>query len=178
MRNVIEISCEMYDRLHAHLLQTEDEHVAFLYARVDMDGADLRLDCVDLHLVPPEGFTYQSGYHVSLADDQLATVIKEAWTRGLAVIEAHSHPDARYPAAFSGSDLRGFSEVVPHMFWRLRAAPYVALVMAPTGFDALVWRTGPRVPEPLDAVLVEGRLMRPTGITIDDLRSEYGYHAL
>lgn len=178
MSNVIEISSEMYERLHAHLLQAEDEHVAFLYAHMDLDGADLRLECVDLHVVPPEGFTYQSGYHVSLTDDQLATVIKEAWTRGLALIEAHSHPDARYAAAFSGSDLRGFSEVVPHVFWRLRRAPYVALVMAPSGFDALVWRTDPRVPEPLDAFVVEGRLMHPTGITIEDLRSEHGCHAL
>ena len=75
----------------------------------------------------------------------------------------HSHP---FPgigaAAFSWSDRRGLTETVPHMRWRLKNKPYGAIVVAPEGFDALVWIDNPAVPLPLEGINVGGELLKPT----------------
>jgi hypothetical protein len=63
----------------------------------------------------------------------------------------------------------GFQEWVPHIMWRLRQRPYVAVVVTPDSFDALVWQAGDQVMRPRglhSLVLDDGRELRPTGETL------------
>ena len=142
------------------------EEVAFLFTEPDSASGILR--ACEIYTVPADGFVYQSDVHVSLTDDTRAYVISRAWAIGGALVEAHSH---RYgPAAFSPSDLFGFSDWVPHVRWRLHGRPYLALVLAPDGFDALVWEGSCRHASPLDALLVDGCCPQaPTGLTCRQL---------
>ncbi len=118
--------------------------------------------------MPSERFDRQSSYHVTLADDLRAEVIQRAARRGGSLVEAHTHLGP-FPAAFSASDIAGLDEWVPHVRWRLGGSPYVALVLAETGFDALVWDRGTE-PERLEALDVPGRgHLVPTGITLGRL---------
>jgi len=109
-----------------------------------------------------------------LTDGALARVIKTAWDDNAALVEFHSHTNPRFPAAFSPSDLDGLEEMLPHVWWRLRGRPYVAVVVSPDGFDALVWRTSPDVPEPLETLTVGETGHAPTGITIAGMQRAHG----
>ena len=68
------------------------------------------------------------------------------------------------------SDLLGLSETVPHMWWRLDKRPYAAIVVAPSGFDAMVWLDSPVSPQELDFFAAGSQILRPTNITIRALR--------
>jgi hypothetical protein len=162
----IEIEGRDYERLRAHLDGgSEMEQVAFLLTAPY--GGDEVLHVARIQLIDAENFNFQSGYHVELADDIRPNLIKRAWEAEACVIEAHSHLHG--PSRFSRSDLAGFDEWVPHMRWRLRGRPYAALVFAPDDFDALVW-DGDGGPAPLDAlVVVDGPVVRPTGVTYASL---------
>ncbi len=142
------------------------EEVAFLFTEPESTPGILR--ACEIHRVPADGFEYQSDVHVSLTDDTRAYVIARAWAIGGGLVEAHSH---RYgPAMFSPSDLFGFTDWVPHVRWRLHGRPYLALVLAPDGFDALVWGGPSGGVSPLGALLVDGQdPRRPTGLTYRQL---------
>ena len=154
---------DLFRKLLAHLRATETEQVAFLFTDASVLGEPLRVS--ELYQVPPESFELQSAYHVTLADDVRGYVIGRAWQLGGCLVEVHSHVGGD-PVSFSHSDMWGFKEWVPHVRWRLRGRPYVALVFAEDSFDALVWEQGREGPGPLAGVLVDGNESRaPTGIT-------------
>lgn len=153
------VPADIYAELMDHF-DSDVEHVAFLFTAQPAEGEPLRVR--EMYRVPPEGFDYQSSYHIALSDDIRGFVIKHAWDLGGCLVEAHNHPGGP-PASFSPSDLRGFEEWVPHVRWRLRGRTYIALVFAGTDFDALVWE-GDK-PVPLSQLLVDGRDARPSGIT-------------
>ena len=164
---VLAMPAGVYSELMNHLAAEDVEHVAFLFT--EPPAADEPLRVVEIYRVPPEGFDYQSSHHVALTDEVRGHVIKRAWNLGGCLVEVHSHGGGP-PAWFSGSDLRGFKEWVPHVRWRLRGRTYVALVFAGADFDALVW-DGPD-PGPLSAMLVDGREPQtPSGITYAELAS-------
>lgn len=152
----------LYRRLRAHLLQDDVEQVAFLVAVHHLTN-ELRLD--DLYGVPPSEFDYQGPLHVSLMPDVRAKVIKWAWDRKACLVEAHSHR-GQGAAEFSASDIAGLMEFVPHVWWRLRGRPYVALVFTEDSFDALAWIRGPLTVESVEILRVgDSREDRPTGLT-------------
>jgi hypothetical protein len=133
--------------LRRHL--SEPERVAFLYAEVQ--AGCFIVD--DLEPMLGDDISSQSDLHVVLHDDIRPRLISEASARGQSLIEAHSH-GPRGHAAFSPSDLLGFGEWVPHLWWRLNDRPYAALVMAGAQWDALAWIDGPRDPEPVAEIQV------------------------
>jgi proteasome lid subunit RPN8/RPN11 len=148
--------------LMRHLSRPRVEQVAFLFSGPPQNTEALRV--VEIYPVPPEGFDFQSDVHVELTDEVRARVIKRAHDLGGALIEVHSHLAG--PARFSVSDLAGFEEWVPHVRWRLRARPYVAIVFSGEAFDALVWDGNGRSPAPLELLEVDGRAARaPSGLT-------------
>lgn len=154
---------DLHRELLAHLRATEDEQVAFLFTEPSLPGEPLRV--AELYKVPPEGFEWQSAYHVTLADEVRGHVIGRAWQLGGCLVEAHSH-EGGSPATFSRSDMSGFEEWVPHVRWRLPDRPYVALVFADDSFDALVWTEGRDGPGALAGVIVDGHgILAPTGLT-------------
>lgn len=164
----LSLPAEIYARLSDHLSSTEMEQVAFLFTEPPAPDGALR--ATEIYCVPPDGFEFQSGYHVALTDDMRAHVIKRAWGRGGTLVEVHSHSDGP-PVWFSLSDLHGFEDWVPHVRWRLHGRPYIALVFGGDGFDALVWEGTDGAPSPLAGIAVDGDELRlPSGITYDQIR--------
>lgn len=156
-----------YNEIRRHLLSGPGEQAAFVFAEVGTEGGRLRFTAVDHYLARPEDFEYQSGYHITLTDEALGRVIKMAWDRQSALVELHSHPDPRFPIAFSPSDMSGFEQVVPHVRWRLRGKPYLAIVVGPEGFDALVWNGDGATPEPLARMVVGTETRWPSGLSLE-----------
>ncbi|MBV8232616.1 MAG: hypothetical protein JO329_21755 [Planctomycetaceae bacterium] len=163
-------------RIWAHLLQNDLEQMAFAFAGVD--GADpMVFTPKEVYFAPPDDFALQTSHGLELGDEARARIIKHAWDTETALVEFHSHPTDRQPAMFSGSDLAGFAEFVPHCRWRLRGRPYLALVVNPVGVDALVWTAHPRSPIALNAIrLVSGRRIVPSHRTIAAIRAEGPEH--
>jgi hypothetical protein len=127
---------------------------------------------VDHIPVPPEHLVFESEWHAEVSEDFQARVIKTAWDMKLALGEVHSHPRTHARASFSPSDLFGFREFVPHVWWRLKAGPYVAFVFGKTDFDALAWIENPKEPAGVDRFMVGGKVVPPTGITIQEIRKQ------
>lgn len=162
--------------LYAHLLQNEVEQAAVMYARASRHSHGVLLDMMRLELLSAQDFLVQCDVHIELTEAAQQRIIKTAWDLRAAIVEFHSHVDPRYPAAFSASDLSGFSEFVPHVWWRLQGQPYAAVVIAPGSLDALVWHEDPRSPELLAGVDLRstpdsaapnnaGAILVPTGDT-------------
>ena len=119
----LEISDEQFDRLTRHLASGPDEQLAFLLARWHEDVAKV----TDLRLIEARSFDLQTPWHLSLSDDERAAVIKWTHDNDASLIEAHVHRGWQ-AAEFSGSDWSGLDAFVPHVWWRLRHRPYIALV--------------------------------------------------
>lgn len=142
------------------------ENVAFMFTEPEQAASPLRVR--EIYRVPATGFDFQSDLHVSLTDETRALVIKRASDIGGCLVEAHSHKHG--PAGFSRSDLLGFAEWVPHVRWRLHQRPYVALVVAGSDFDALVWDGPPGTVSELASLAVDGQPAAiPTGNTYRQL---------
>jgi hypothetical protein len=155
----LEASNEQFVRMASHLASGPDEQLAFLLARWNEDVATV----VDLRLIEARSFDLQTPWHLSLSDEERAAVIKWAHDNDASLVEAHVHR-AWYPAEFSGSDWSGLDAFVPHVWWRLRHRPYIALVFAESTFDGLVWRRDPTTPETLAGLVVgDGPAQLPTG---------------
>ncbi len=157
---------DLYREVRDHLLQNEVEQVAFLFCGVRGKGEDTVLDAFDWHPVHPNGFVEQHEYYVELTDDEKARVIKEAWDHQAALVEVHSHPKSRM-AEFSYSDLDGLQEFVPHVRWRLKGRPYVALIMVPREIDALAWISKDGSIEPVDEIRIGTAGIKPSGRTYE-----------
>jgi hypothetical protein len=135
------------------------EHAGFLF--VEQLHSDLRVR--ESWILAPSDFDYQSDCHIELSDSVRARVIKYAHDTGLVVVEIHSHVGHR-PARFSASDQCGFKEWVPHVRWRLKGRPYVALVLTRSTFDGLVWFG--TVPERIHHLKLDnGEAISPTGLS-------------
>src|SRR4051794_2074268 len=96
------MTAERLDQVRGHLAEDDVEQVGFLITEPIEDGASA-LRVLDYYAVPPDGFTFQSDYHVALKDEVRADVIKRAWDAGGSLNEVHSHENGD-PAAFSPSD--------------------------------------------------------------------------
>lgn len=166
--NTLKLSNDLRGRLWSHLLPQNSrlEQAAFLFCRTESSSGELLFEVIDQALLGQSDFTAQYANYLELTDDARTRLIKRAHVLGGSLAEFHSHPGP-WPAAFSESDRIGLKETVPHMRWRLNKRPYLAIVVAPSGFDALVWTHDHMSPEPLAAIDVEGVLMIPTNTSID-----------
>lgn len=152
------------------------EQVGFFLA--EFDAATRTFVLREWRAIPAEGFEYQSAYHVTLTDEMKTEVIRWAWNARACLVEAHSHGNFGR-AKFSPSDLWGFRDWVPHLFWRLRGRPYAALVTTGDSFDALAWVEAADQPEQVDRIELDGIALMATARTLtefgeDDLDDEYG----
>lgn len=171
---VVAMSPRQHGDVLAHLLPpaASDEEAAFLFVREDpSDQLVLRL----LEWTPIErsGFAYQSSGYLELVDEQRGKLIKRAHDLDASMVEMHSHPYP-YPAEFSPTDLAGLAEFVPHVRWRLRKKPYVAIVVAPSGFDSLAWTGDSTEPASAAGLLVGEQPLAPTGNTLHQLSAKRG----
>lgn len=152
-----------YRQLRKHLLSNQggQEQAAFLFASADVCKERTSFEVIETRKLFDGDFEIQRGDYIELSDHARAEVIKRAHDLGTSLIEIHSHLGP-WPAAFSIADRAGLRETVPHMWWRLRKRPYIALVVTKMEFDALVWLDNPTVPRPLDAWDAGRRTLLPT----------------
>lgn len=166
MRTLLELPGDVHEVLWRHLLPEDPgaEEAAFVFARCEDDNATRIFRYAELFPVPPEGFASRSPFHFELRDTTRAAVIKRAHDLSASLVEFHSHTGP-WLARFSPSDWAGFEEFVPHVWWRLKARPYAAVVVATASFDGLVWRMSPDAPVRLDGILIDGELLEPTRLS-------------
>jgi len=165
---LLELPAAVYRGLQAHLLppRSKNEQAAFVFARADTSAGNKTVfRFLDWLPLEADNFAAQHEVYLELRDEMRGTLIKRAHDLNASLVEFHSHPGP-YPAQFSPSDLAGFREFVPHVWWRLRGRPYAAVVVAPSGFDALAWLTSPQEPVALNAIMVDGKRLTPTGNTL------------
>ncbi len=166
MRVVLSLPPDVYAALEQHLLPEAEqrEAAAFVFARHVEQGDDHSFEYVDWYAVPKEGFAIHTGYHIELTDETRATVIKRAHDLDVCLVEFHSHLGP-WPAQFSPSDQIGLEEFVPHVRWRLRGRPYLAVVTTRTDLDGLAWMDRSIRPVRLSGIRVGERVLRPTGLS-------------
>lgn len=140
MAVLLEMQAGTFPAIVSHLLRPDHwlEEAAFLFARPAVSGDLLTMNVLEVDLLEESAFETQESEYLELKDETRAALIRRAHALSACLIELHSHPGP-WPAMFSPADLQGLSETVPHMHWRLPGRPYTALVIARSGFDALVW---------------------------------------
>jgi len=160
-----------YAALMKHLLPhfPKAEEAAFVFCQARPSPGGTEFQFLEAHPVQRQEFSFRSLYGMELTDACRARVIKRAHDLNASLLEVHSHPRASL-AEFSGSDLRGFAEFVPHVWWRLKNRPYAAIVVAPGGFDSLSWISGPQHADGVLDLLVGDEHLRPTGLTFEHWR--------
>jgi proteasome lid subunit RPN8/RPN11 len=166
MRTVLKMKSAEFDELITHLLppRAKKEEAAFLFVSVACTEL-VTLEVQAVEKLFGHDFVAQESDYLELHDETRARLIKQAHDQNASLIELHSHPGP-WPAMFSEADFIGLADTVPHIWWRLRKRPYAAIVVAPSGFDAIVWLEGPNSPRQLDALIVGDRLMKPTNLSL------------
>ena len=166
MKIIIQISSNIFDDLRKHLLAPKRvvEEAAFVFARVKRSGEHVMFDYLEHIKANQDDFKIQTGYHIELTDEFQGRVIKHAHDLKASLIEFHSHL-GQEKARFSGSDWSGFSQFVPHVFWRLAKRPYAAVVVANSSTDALAWIDDPTKPCKVDSLEVGTKKMKPTSLS-------------
>ena len=162
MNAILRMPDGLFTEILMHLLPpgSEREEAAFLFVR-PVEGENGVFDVIESQKLTAADFQCQFEDYLELADDTRARLIKRAHDLDASLVEMHSHPGP-YPAGFSFADRRGLKDTVPNIWWRLKKRPYFAIVVAPTGFDALAWLTDPHIPLPLTAIQSGDELLRPT----------------
>lgn len=163
MQRFIDMSDEQWSELRRHLLHSDIEEAAVGFADIIATDSSLTFQVRRIRTIRDNEFAIHTAYHISLTDECRGSVIKEAWDSGQSLVEFHSHVDADHYPSFSVSDVHGFDEFVPHVFWRLARRPYAAVVVAQKGIDAASWVIDPLSAEPVAALRFGGGEVRPTG---------------
>lgn len=168
MNTIIKISTSDWQQVTRHLLPDTDsrEQAAFLFAKSSKFDHHVDFEVIGFELLTADDFDAQLDDYLELGDSTRARLIKKAHDLSASLIELHSHPGP-WKAAFSWSDRIGLQQTVPHMWWRLQKRPYLAIVVAPSGFDALVWLDNPKVPVALNGLLAGETLLRPTNFSLE-----------
>ena len=165
-RNVLHLPGDVYRKIWQHLFGDGscDEAAGFLFVRHRAEGEEQIFEHIEWYPVPADGYSVRNEFHFELTDEVRARIIKRAHDLGSSIVEFHSHGGPR-PAAFSPSDQWGFREFVPHVWWRLKGRPYLAVVATRQDFDGLAWITGPEDPQRLNGIVVDGQTLPPTGLS-------------
>ena len=167
---VIRMRPDVKASLWNHLLPrtSQAEQAAFLFVTASNRLNKVCFDVVEASFLCPADYSVRGRDYIELSGSAIARTIQRAHRLGACLAEFHSHR-LPFPAAFSPSDRWGLHDTVPHMRWRLNRRPYIAAVVAPDSFDALIW-THKRgmVPEPIAAIQVGTELLIPTHLSLGD----------
>lgn len=179
VKSTILIPNYVYHKITRHLFpkMIESEEVAFLFSAVSRRDSSIQFRFKSWYGVQPKDYEYRSLEHIELKDEMRQKIIKSAFDLDTAIVEMHSHP-FKEAARFSPSDLEGFDEFVPHVFWRLKGKPYSAIVFSASDFDALAWIDNPKAPEQLTEIIVKRWIWKqrfhPNGLTLKNCELKYG----
>ena len=163
---LLKMPTDVHEQVWEHLLgdDSKAESAAFMFVAHESRGEIHTFTHLEWYPIPAHGFQARTKKHFELADFVRAEVIKRAHDLDASIVEFHSHLGVR-PAEFSRSDHFGFREFVPHVWWRLRGRPYLAIVVTQADFDGLVWIDGPNDPRHIDAVSVGAVSLYPTQLS-------------
>lgn len=161
----LKIKKPIFKAISSFLSEKSTEQVVFLSINPVQNDDKIIFDVKDFYLVP-EAELDQSQYSVTLKHEAQARIIKWAWDNDASLAEIHSHPFIKKGVCFSCSDLAGFNEFVPHIWWRLENKPYIAIVFGRNDFDALVWIDNPHFEQSLQGLLIGNVLLKPTNKTL------------
>lgn len=143
-----------FKKLREHLLpkQIVAEECAFLF--VNHHCIDERAVFIyeDSFFLKSSDFVFRSKYYFELKDIVRAKMIKRAHNKNFILVEVHSHIEQEV-AEFSPTDWIGFKDFVPHIIWRLKGKPYIAMVFTATGFDGLIWFKDKKRPIVLNKII-------------------------
>ena len=161
------------DALWSHLLPSDcmQEQAAFLYCTTLVVNASTTFKVIDTAFLEPNDFASQCSDYLELSNATRMEIIKRAHKLNASLVELHSHPGP-WPAAFSFADRQGLKDTVPHMKWRLKGRPYLAIVVAPSGYDALLWPYNSKTPKALSGIQVGDALMEPTNASLEGWNDE------
>ncbi len=164
----LEMSEDCCDTIWKHLLPETAtvENAGFGFVRPIKKQSITNFNLVDWIPLQKKDFDCQENDYLLLSDQARAKIIKHAHDTHTCLVEFHSHPFP-YPAMFSLADINGLSQFVPHVWWRLKNKSFLAIVVAPSGFDALVWYDNPTMPTSLTKIKTEIKTICPTNLTIN-----------
>lgn len=148
------------------------QSVAFIFAEIFKTSDSLEFQFNSWY--PVKSCEYKCRYkeYVELKDMMRQKIIKKAFDLNAAIIELHSHVCLK-GACFSPTDLQGFKEFVPHVWWRLNKKPYAAIVFSKSDFDAFVWVDDPEQYRQVTEIVVDDRHFYPTGLTLANLEKRH-----
>ena len=159
-----------YVALRQHLLVSAPrEQAAFGFMPKDAVDAGRQLPVKKIELLEDGDFVVRSSDYLELTDDARQRIIRTAHDGSFAVVEFHSHP-FNLPAEFSSADRMGLQRSVPHMLWRLKGRPYLAVVIGPNDFDGLAWLPDKRLFQ-LSSIIDGDTLFSATGRSISRCQS-------
>ena len=166
IRNCLHLPNGVANSLWKHLLpeKPETEEAAFVFVRGAAEAEGIGFQFLDWWPLGAQDLEVKSPWYLELTDDAKAKAIKRAHDLGASLVEFHSHLGT-WPAQFSASDWAGFQEIVPHCIWRLKGRPYLAVVVAQSGFDGLVWPNSASELTCLDSITTESRVLHSTGLS-------------
>jgi molybdopterin/thiamine biosynthesis adenylyltransferase len=138
--NKVIVTRKIWDKTSSHLLQNDDEHLAFLLANTAKTNSGITFLIQDFLLISDQKFTPEK-LHMELSLDQILNVINTAKKKNMSLIEIHSHPFSTHQTTFSFTDLDGFKEFVPYVLDSLPEKPYGALVLGQKSIDGMYWES-------------------------------------
>ena len=166
---ILAISACRHRDLWRHLLPQDcsKEQAAFMFCVQRVEGDRVIFETVDVALLGAGDFSVQDDDYLELTDHCRVRLIKRAHELRATLVELHSHPHAD-SAVFSRSDRIGLKETVSHMRWRLKGRPYVAAVVTPSGYDALVWTHETDSPRRLGGIRAGETLYEPENASLSE----------
>jgi molybdopterin/thiamine biosynthesis adenylyltransferase len=156
MANRLVLAKDMWDRIRAHLLADDAEHLCFILAEhAEVEGSHLLLG---RELVITEDSELEEGgrFGLSLRLEALIRVMNRANELACVLIEAHSHPFSRDAVDFSYLDMDGQAEMVAHLSDVLPGRAYGAIVLGQSAVRGHIWLPGEANSAPLHAIRVVG----------------------
>jgi molybdopterin-synthase adenylyltransferase len=156
MANRLVLTKDMWDRVRAHLLADDAEHVCFILA--EHAKAEKSHLLLGRELVITEDSELEAGgrFGLSLRLEALIRVMNRSNELGCVLIEAHSHPFSRHDVHFSSLDMDGQAEMVSHLSDVLPGRAYGAIVLGQAAVRGHLWLPGEGTPAPLHAIRVIG----------------------
>lgn len=138
--------------LRTHIFRGTTEQGGFLFADLNQARGQVVLLATASYLVPRSGWERQTGYHLSLRDEERLKVMLMARERDSHLVEFHSHRGMG-PAGFSISDTAGLAEVLRYVKWKLPGKMYGAIVWSHMQVAGAVWTSPPDGAIPISDVV-------------------------
>jgi molybdopterin-synthase adenylyltransferase len=142
----IDFSAADWEALEHYLLANQLEQGAFCLAEPIGDENELRLLVREVITVPPERLIQQSGTYLETDPVFFAPIIKRARNERYSLVVAHSHPFAHGRVAFSSTDDRGETALIPSIQARAPSLPHAALVLGHGVAAARIYESGRQRP--------------------------------